>query len=134
MARLLLDTDAVIDYLKGYAETVALLDRLDDEGETLCICDVVVTEVFAGLLPRDYEQGVSFLETCEFLSTTMESARQAGEWRFQYARSGMTVATTDAIVAAVAHHHLARVVTANMRHYPMPEVSTLALPRSRRRR
>jgi predicted nucleic acid-binding protein len=134
MARVLLDTDAVVDYLKGIADTVALIRGLHRAGETLCTCDIVVAEVFAGLLVQDYQHGVTFLEACEFLPTTMPIARQAGEWRFRYARTGITIATTDAIVAAIAYHHQVRIVTANVRDYPMPEVSTLALPRSSGRR
>jgi hypothetical protein len=38
MARFLLDTDAVIDQLKGFADTVALLRTLHEAGEDLCVC------------------------------------------------------------------------------------------------
>jgi len=134
MSRVLLDTDAVIDYLKGMPDSVALIRQFRADGASLCTCDVVVAEVLAGLLPRNRAQGIRFLETCEFLPTTLTIACRAGEWRYQYARAGITLATTDTLIAAIAHGHQARVVTGNLADYPMPDVTVIALPRPGRRR
>jgi predicted nucleic acid-binding protein len=45
----LLDTDSIIDYLKGLAFSVAFTEELDRHGMTLATCDIVVAEVHAGL-------------------------------------------------------------------------------------
>jgi predicted nucleic acid-binding protein len=134
MSRVLLDTDAVIDYLQGIPDSIALIRQLREAGDSLCTCDVVIAEVLAGLLPKDRVQGITFLEACEFLPTTFAMACQAGAWRYQYARSGVTLATTDTLIAAIAHGHQARIVTGNLDDYPMPEITTIALPRPGRRR
>ena len=52
MARYLLDTDAVIDYLMGIPSSLAQIQELHARGETLCVCAVVIAEVYAGLLPK----------------------------------------------------------------------------------
>ena len=46
----LLDTDAVIDQLKGFPQTVQLLQTLHQSGAELCVCDVTIAEVYAGLI------------------------------------------------------------------------------------
>jgi hypothetical protein len=51
VTRYLLDSDAIIDYLKGVAATIGLLRQLGQQGHQLGTCDVVECEVYAGLPP-----------------------------------------------------------------------------------
>lgn len=132
MARYLLDTDAVIDYLSGVPTSVSLIQDLHAGGDLLCVCDVVIAEVYAGLHPPDRERAEKLLNGCFFLSSTFGSARQAGEWRYAYARRGVNLSTTDTLIAATATAHQAALVTGNRDHYPMPEVPLLPLARRRR--
>lgn len=130
MARYLLDTDALIDYLVGIQQSVELVQGLDWQGDLLCVCDVVIAEVYAGLRPQDRDKAQKLLGACQYLSTSPEAARQAGEWRYTYARQGVTLSTTDALVAATAWANRADIVTGNQDDYPMPEVSIFPLPRA----
>jgi tRNA(fMet)-specific endonuclease VapC len=134
MTHYLLDTDSVIDYLAGQPDTIALLQDLNAQGETLCVCDVVVAEVYSGLLQRDRSHGQAFLTGMVFLPTTPVMAQQAGEWRFSFARRGRPLATTDCLIAATAHGHSAIVITGNAKDFPMREVQVLSIrtPRSGR--
>lgn len=132
MGYYLLDSDAVIDYLVGIGGSISLLRRLHDSGETLCVSDVVIAEVHSGLRPEEREGADEFLGACIFLPTGSEDARRAGQWRYEYARHGRTLSTTDALVAATALAHRATIVTANVRDYPMAEVTILPLPRNQR--
>jgi tRNA(fMet)-specific endonuclease VapC len=129
MERLLLDTDAIIDYLKGFPATVSLLQQRHQSGDSLCVSDVVIAEVYAGLRPNDRPQAETFLNACTFLPTSADAAKQAGEWRYGYARRGITIAITDTRVAATAYSNRAKLVTGNTADYPMPEVSLVPLPR-----
>jgi predicted nucleic acid-binding protein len=128
MARYLLDTDAIIDHLKGFVPTVELIQALHARGE-LCTCEVVLAEVYGGLHPEDREQAERLLEACTFLPGSPRIAQQAGQWGYRYRRGGITIALTDALVAATAVAHQATVVTRNVADYPMPEIRTLNLPR-----
>lgn len=132
MASYLLDTDAIIDYLFGIPSSVALLQGLQSKGDLLCVCDVVTAEVYAGLKPEHREPAERLLNACMFLGTGPEAAKQAGEWRYAYARQGVVLATTDVLIAATAHAHQATVVTGNAGDYPMPEVAVFPLPRAKR--
>ncbi len=65
------------------------------------------------------------------LDTDAAAAEQAGDWRFAYRRQGISHATTDTLIGAIALAHGAQVVTGNVRRYPMTGVTTLPLPRVR---
>ena len=130
MTRFLFDADSIIDFLYGVPTTVALLQQLEAQGHQLCTCDVVVAEVSAGLLPQHRAAGERLLAAFEYQPTPRLAAQQAGEWRAAYRSRGVQLATTDCLIAAVAHAHDAQLVTANLRDFPMPEVTLLPLPRT----
>jgi predicted nucleic acid-binding protein len=133
VARYLLDSDAVIDYLRGIADSLVVIRGLGDAGDLLCVCDVVLAEVYSGLRPEDRSSAGVLLDTLHYLPTSPEAARQAGEWRYHYARRGVVLPATDILIAATAHAHQASVLTGNTDDYPMPEVSLRQLPRRRGR-
>ena len=130
MTRFLFDTDSIIDFLYGVPTTVALLQQLEAQGNQLCTCDVVVAEVYAGLLPQHRAAGERLLAAFEYLPTSRLAAQQAGEWRSAYRSQGVQPATTDCLIAAVAHEHGGQLVTANLSDFPMPEITVLPLPRA----
>jgi hypothetical protein len=129
MALYLLDSDAVIDYINSFQPTISLLQDLLAAGEILCSCDVVIAEVYAGLNPQGEVRAAAFLPTLRFLQTSLSVAEQAGRWRYNAARQGRILTTMDMLIAATALAHGATVVTANIRDFPVPEVSLLQLPR-----
>lgn len=132
MSRYLLDSDCVIDALKGIVATLMLLRDLTRQGDDLCSCDVAVAEVYSGLRPDERSEAAAFLDALEFLPTSRVAAEQAGTWRWSFARQGISLSTTDCLIAAVALDHQAAVLTGNVRDFPMPEIVTVAVPRTRR--
>jgi hypothetical protein len=127
MALYLLDTDCVIDYLVGVPATVALVRSLHQGGHSLATCDVVVAEVYSGLRPAVRDRAEALLLALDYLPTPFAAARQAGDRRYEYARRGIVLATSDVLVAATARLHGAIVVTGNVGHYPMVESGDLAV-------
>lgn len=125
----LLDTDAVIDSFKGFPSTVELIQRLYRQGAVLCLCDVVLAEVYAGLAPAERARGQKLLGALTFRPTSAEAARQAGLWRDEAARRGRQLATTDCLIAATAQAHDAALLTGNTSDYPMPDLTVIPLPR-----
>lgn len=75
MGLYLLDTDAVIDYLVGFAPSVDLIRSIHTSGNDLGVCDVVVAEVYSGLRPEDCERTAALLEALQFLTTAADAAR-----------------------------------------------------------
>jgi predicted nucleic acid-binding protein len=113
MAYFLIDTDAVIDYLRGIHDSIAMLKSVHDREDELCVCGVVVAEVFADIRPPGRGDVLSFISTFHFLPTPADAARLAGEWWYQHPRSARTHSTTDMLVAATAVFHRASLVTGN---------------------
>lgn len=129
MTRYLLDSDAVIDFLNGVTATSDLIEMLYREQDDLCTCDIVIAEVFEGLIALDRAHGDKLLNSFHYLASTPSAATQAGVWRHDFSRQGRQLATTDCLIAAIAHEHHATLLTGNTAHFPMTGVSILALPR-----
>jgi tRNA(fMet)-specific endonuclease VapC len=128
VTRYLLDSDTVIGVLKGAVAATQLIDELYRQGDTLCTCAVVVTEVYAGLRPFDVRKGDELLQSMRFLTSPPQIGRQAGRWRYEFARQGVQLSAPDCLIAATAHYHRATLITGNTRHFPMTELTTLRLP------
>jgi hypothetical protein len=119
--RLLLDTDVLIDFLRGQPQAVQLLEDTDCEFH---VSAVSVAELYVGV--RDgrerevLDQLVGVLRTIE-IST--EIAQQAGLWRREYGKSHGT-GILDALIAACADALQIPLATLNVKHFPMlPNVS-----------
>jgi predicted nucleic acid-binding protein len=88
----------------------------------------VITEVFNGARPLERARVEQFFAALQFLPTTQTAAQQAGVWRYDFARRGTILSTTDSIIAAVAFEHGATVVTGNVKDYPMVAEGLAVLP------
>jgi predicted nucleic acid-binding protein len=93
------------------------------QGHVLACCPINVTEVYAGLRPHEETLTLNFLQSLKYYPVTWPIARLAGEIKRDYGRKGLTLATTDATIAAVALHDQLTLITNNLRHYPMKELS-----------
>lgn len=132
MSLYLVDSDAVIDYLQDVSATADMIEGLYDQGDKICVCDVVLAEVYSGLDPAEYTRAELLLGGLTFVETSREAAKRAGEWRYVFRRQGRQLSTTDALIAATAVLHQATLVTGNVSDFPMTEVSVLPLPRTKR--
>jgi predicted nucleic acid-binding protein len=130
LARYLLDTDAVIDWIKGFAPTVGLIGRLLRDNNDLCTSPIVVAEVETGLLPHEDQRARDLLDSCLYLECPLEAARLAGQWRKAFTPARQVRPVADFLIAATALAHDAVVITGNVRHFPMQEVRLLPLPRA----
>lgn len=127
MSRYLLDTTALIDFAKGREPASSRIVRMIESGDEVGVCAVVVAEFYAGLPPKERPSWDDFFEALRFWGATREAARQAGVWRYEFARRGTQLSTTDLLVAAVASQREAVVVTDNVKDYPMKEIDILLL-------
>jgi predicted nucleic acid-binding protein len=128
VATLLLDTSVLIDVLNGKHGRDLLLERLLTEGHLLACCSVNVTEVFAGVRPKEQARTEAFLRSLEFFEITWEIARQAGLLKREWARKGVTLSVSDVTIAALAITRDLALLTDNVRHYPMREIRFNPLP------
>lgn len=113
---LLLDTDIVIDYLRGIPEAVTYLE---DRAETLLLSSITVAELFAGVREGKERTALhTFLGAFEIVAVDREIAQRGGLFRREHGRSH-GVGLADALIAATALHTDAELVTLNVKHFPM---------------
>jgi predicted nucleic acid-binding protein len=129
MAILLLDTTVIVDVINAKRGRAEFLGDLLAERNLLSCCSINVTEVYAGMRPHEARVTEKLLRSLKFYEVTWEIARRAGELKNEWAKNGQTIALPDATIAAVALAHGLTLVTGNQKHFPMPELRLLPLPK-----
>lgn len=128
MPTYLLDTTVIIDVLNGKRNRHLLLKELLKQGHLLACCSINVTEVYAGMRPKEEAATDALLQSLDYYEVTWDIARQAGLLRRDYARKGVTLALADATIAAVALFHHLVLVTDNAKHFPIRGLQLFPLP------
>ncbi|WP_447968470.1 PIN domain-containing protein [Nitrospira sp. M1] len=112
----LLDTDVIIDYLKGLDAASNFIEpNLDVVGLSV----ISVAEIRAGMRGKDEEQALEeFLSVIPIFDVTRIIAESAGDWVRQFGKSH-AVEVPDALIAATAITYTLELKTLNVKHYPM---------------
>jgi predicted nucleic acid-binding protein len=97
----------------------------------LGVSPVNVAEFYAGLAPSQHAVWDEFFEPLLLWPISLAAAKQAGKFRYDFARQGVSLSTTDTLVAAVAREHRATIVTSSVKDYPMDDVTLLPLYQER---
>lgn len=114
--RYLLDTDIIIEYLRGSDQAVKYLEDL--EGEFL-LSTFTVAELWSGVKGEQEEKALEqFMLAFGIVSVDERIAKRGGEFRRRYAASHGT-GLADALIAASAENAGALLVSFNVRRYPM---------------
>lgn len=128
MPTYLLDTNIIIDVLNEKRNRSARLKELLSEGHLLACCSVNVTEVYAGMRPKEERQTEAFLRSLRYFPITFQVAKLAGLIKCDYGKKGKTLNIADATIAAVAIHHNLPLITGNAKDFPMNELRLYTLP------
>jgi len=112
---LIVDTDVVVDFLRGHASAIAFLE---DNIERIYLSVVTVAEVYAGARDRELEAIRRFVDSFPTIVITPEIAAGGGNLKRRYARSHR-LGLADALIAASAVEHGLVPATLNVKHYPM---------------
>jgi len=119
---LLVDTDVIIDLLRGRDDTVAAIVRVREQGVGISV--MTYGELWEGVRfaqhPGDVEDSLArLLQPIVVLPIDQAVARRYGELRGLLRRAGTPVATADLLIAATAIEHDAKLVTRNARHFDL---------------
>lgn len=112
----LVDTDVLVDFLRGREEAVGFLESAE---APLLVSAITVAELFAGC--RTEAEGArleTFLGAFEVLPVEADIAAAGGRHRAKHGPAHGT-GLADALIAATADAAAARLVTRNRRHFPM---------------
>lgn len=119
----LVDTDILIDHLRGRREALDFLTRAMADGDRL-LCSVVTrAELLAGMRPQEESAVRALLGLFDGVPVDDEIAEAAGEYRRRYGRSH-GVLLPDALIAGSARMRDAVLCTTNLKHYPMDDIRT----------
>jgi hypothetical protein len=104
----IVDTSVWIDFLRGKdTPQVGKLERLLTEGEDICICGIILTEVLQGIREdSDYARTLSRFDSFLFLDMSRHTFVKAAQIYRTLRRRGVTInRTVDCIIAAESIEH-----------------------------
>jgi predicted nucleic acid-binding protein len=128
LAEILLDSDVIIAWLRGYDPFAELIPKLLEEGNVMTWTPVSVAEIFAGARKGEENQLESLFLVLEALTLPPEIGRKAGHYLSAYSRSH-GVELGDALIAAAAYFNSIPLWTLNKKHYPMKDIRFFSPPR-----
>lgn len=124
--RHLIDTDVLIEYLRGSHPAAEFLEHLEGE---LLISAITVAELFSNARGLDELDALDqFMLAFEVVPVDEILGRAGGQHRQEYGASH-GVGMADALIAATALAREAELMTFNRRHYPM--VKDMTVPHGR---
>jgi predicted nucleic acid-binding protein len=113
---LLVDTDVLIDVLRGHGDAV---DWIRLRTRHVVVSVITIAELYAGIKGSGEKQSLEdLIGLFQILPVTAEIARQGGLFRQQFRPSHGT-GLADALIAATAVEQRAQLVTLNIKHFPM---------------
>jgi tRNA(fMet)-specific endonuclease VapC len=128
MAIYLLDTSVIIDALNQKRGRWQLLGSLVEAGDTLACSVVTLTEIYAGVRPKEMALTQQFLDAMEHYQLDSRLARDAGLLKNEWAKQGQTLGVVDLIIAATALAHNLVLMTDNRKDFPMEQFALYPLP------
>lgn len=122
--RYLLDTTVLIDHASGWPGGVAIVRELFSEPNDLLVCDAVVAEALSGGPDEGIAGVTAMVAALEYVATHPDAAAWAGASRRRL-RQTSPRRLGDAIIAGVAWHQDAVVVTRNPADFEIQGVRVL---------
>jgi predicted nucleic acid-binding protein len=117
-AGVVLDTDVLIDYLRGVPAAGRYIDGLD---EVPTCSEMTRAEVLRGMRSRERRATERFLATIRWSVVDEETSGLAGELGRRFRRGHGGIGVADLVIAATAVRLRAPLATLNVRHFPMFE-------------
>lgn len=121
MNKYLLDTDIIIESLRGNRLIIERLAKLYKEENALFFSPVNKAEIYQGLRNGEQEKTESFFDTLNCIQITDEIGGKAGEYLRKY-RKSHHLQLGDALIAASCFLSDCILFTLNRKHYPMRDI------------
>ena len=124
MANFLLDSDVLIWLLRGRAETVELVERLQRETAAALACSALsILEIWTGVRPGEERKTQLLLEPLKVMPVDSTIARHAALLLSSRKRQRDPREWIDALIAATCLELRLTLVTYNLRDYPYHDIS-----------
>lgn len=122
MNKVILDTDVLIDLLRG-REPIRIFLRELAEHSIPCCSVISVAEIYAGMRQEESELTANLLDGLVIFPVTRQIAETAGH--FKRRAKGLRLELADCLIAATGLVEGAALLTGNVKDYPMPEITVL---------
>jgi predicted nucleic acid-binding protein len=114
----LVDTSVLIDYLRGHEGAAELLEQ-ERAAAPLHASEITRLEILAGMRPAEQDGTRSLLSTLSWHPVDSDVAEEAGALGCKWLPSHHPIDGADLAIAATAIRCGARLLTRNVRHFPM---------------
>lgn len=114
----LVDTSVLIDYLRGHSPAAEVLER-ERTSAPLHASEMTRLEILAGMRSAERRRTELLLSSLVWHPVDTEVAEEAGALGRTWLRSHHTIDGADLAIAATAIRVGARLLTRNVRHFPM---------------
>ncbi len=113
---ILIDTDVMIDFLRGHPKAVALVKRYSSR---IILSSIVTAELYAGVRGEEELNTLdNLISLFRVVPVSPSLAKAVGLHKRDYSKAH-GVGLADAIVAATSKAEHAELKTLNIKHYPM---------------
>lgn len=116
----LIDSERVVDFLKGMTESVDLLNNLSPHGMAISVLTYgeVLDGIYFGRDPVGNEAAFrDFLEPVDILPLSIRVAERFARLRGELRRTGLIIGDMDLLIGATAIEGNHSLVTRNLGHY-----------------
>ena len=127
MPEILLDSDVIIEWLRGHPPFTQQMIVLIEAHADLCWTPVSIAEILAGSRKSEDDAIADLFLLLEALPLTTDVGRKAGQYLKSYAKSH-GVELGDALIAASASSSDRQLWTRNKKHYPMKDIRFFSYP------
>ena len=117
----LIDTDVLIDHLRGVEKAYHFMQEIEFQQCAIFYSVISKAEIYSGIMPEEEERVASLFEAMEEVPIDGRTAEDAGRCRKAFHASHKLL-LPDALIAASAKRVGAILVTLNKKHYPMTDI------------
>jgi predicted nucleic acid-binding protein len=120
----LIDSDILIDHLRKEQNALDYIRQKIDDGSPLFISVISRIEILSGARKGEDEAIQSLFDIFTPVDVDLAIADGAGEYMRKFRRSH-ALSIGDAVIAATAKEMGMKLVTRNIKHYPMKDIDIL---------
>jgi len=126
--KMIVDSSVWIEYLKNRPSVTEKLDQLLLAG-TIVTVGPVIAEILQGAkTEKDYRLLENNLGGLPLIETKVEDWIKAGKISYELRKRGITIPLTDCLIAAVAIHQNASVMTYDRHFESIPDLKHINVP------
>jgi len=122
--QLLIDSDILIDHLRKNVHALNFLSREIEKGPPVFVSVISRTEILAGVRKGEEEAVNSLFDVVNPIDVDIAISDTAGEYLRRFGKSH-ALNIGDAIIAATVKEMSLKLVTKNIKHYPMKDIDIL---------